>query len=133
MERPGVGVGVIIERAGKVFLQKRRGAHGEGTWSLPGGKLDFGESPEECAIREVKEECGMVIQNPKFVTITNDLFRERNIHYITLFLRAESSEGEPKITEPEKTTEQGWFSWDKLPQPLFLPLKNFLKNGFPKA
>ena len=52
MDRPKVGVGVIVVKEGKVLLQRRRGAHGEGTWGFPGGHLEFKESWEECAKRE---------------------------------------------------------------------------------
>ena len=66
-ESPRVGVGVIITRNEQVLLLKRKNVHGSGSWSTPGGHLDFGESPEECAIREAKEEADLditKIQNP---------------------------------------------------------------------
>ena len=44
---PRVGVGVIVQRDGRILLGKRLGAHGEGTWALPGGHLEFGESVAE--------------------------------------------------------------------------------------
>ena len=46
---PKVGTAIIITRDNKILLMKRRGPHGAGTWSPPGGHLDFGESPEQCA------------------------------------------------------------------------------------
>ena len=60
-ELPKVGVGVIVVRDGKVLLGKRRGAHGEGSWSFPGGHLEFNELLEICAKREAKEETGLEI------------------------------------------------------------------------
>ena len=56
---PQVGVGVVIVRDGKVLLGLRRGSHGAGSWALPGGHLEWGESVESCARREVKEETGL--------------------------------------------------------------------------
>ncbi len=55
-EAPRVGVAVLISRGKQVLLLKRKGVLGAGSWAPPGGHLDFGESPEECAIREAKEE-----------------------------------------------------------------------------
>ena len=74
MNRPQVGVAVIIAHNGRVLLLKRKGSHGEGTWAPPGGHLEFGESLEECAMRETLEETEIVIDNVQFVAITNDVF-----------------------------------------------------------
>ncbi len=68
MERklPKVGVAAIIIRDGKVLVGRRVGAHGHGTWSFPGGHLEFGEEAEQGIAREVKEETGMdVVGAPK--------------------------------------------------------------------
>ena len=62
-ERPKVGVGVIIIKDGKVLLGKRKNAHGEGSWSFPGGHLEFNEELFDCAKREVLEETGIKIKN----------------------------------------------------------------------
>jgi hypothetical protein len=50
---PRVGVGIIITKGNQVLLLRRHNAHGAGSWSTPGGHLDFGESPEACAIRSI--------------------------------------------------------------------------------
>ena len=49
---------------------------------------------------------------------------------ITLFVRAEWRSGEPTIREPEKMADLRWFAWDALPQPLFLPIENLLRQGY---
>ena len=56
---PRVGVGVIIVKAGKVLIGERKGSHGAGQYALPGGKLEWKETWEECARREVLEETGI--------------------------------------------------------------------------
>jgi 8-oxo-dGTP diphosphatase len=53
--RPKVGIGVFIFKDGKFLMGCRKGTHGAGTWSVPGGHLEFGESFEECAEREALE------------------------------------------------------------------------------
>ncbi|MBI2514615.1 NUDIX domain-containing protein [Candidatus Wolfebacteria bacterium] len=128
--RPKVGVGVIVMKDGKVPLGKRRGSHGEGSWCLPGGHLEFGESWEDCAKREVTEESGVTIKNIRFGAATNDIFEEEGKHYITIYMLADWDSGELKITEPEKWDKWDWFEWGKFPEPLFIPLCNLLKQGF---
>jgi 8-oxo-dGTP pyrophosphatase MutT (NUDIX family) len=59
-----VGSGVIIENAqGEILLQRRSDTH---NWGLPGGSMEPGESLEETAKREVKEETGLIIEKLKF-------------------------------------------------------------------
>lgn len=127
---PKVGVGVIVLKEGKVLMQKRRDAHGIGTWSFFGGHLELNETPESCAKREALEELGVVISDIKTVGFTNDIFQSEGKHYITIFVVANSFEGEPRICEPDRTSEIGWFSWSNLPKPLFLPIENLLLQGF---
>jgi 8-oxo-dGTP diphosphatase len=129
MNIPRVGVGVLVLKDGKVLLSKRKADHGKGTWNLPGGHLEYGESPEECAIRESLEETGIRIKNVRFSTITNDLFKDGK-HYITLYMTAEWESGEPRIKEPDKAETWEWFDWDDLPRPLFMPLTTLKKQGF---
>ncbi len=130
MERPKVGVGVCILKEGKVLLGKRKSSHGAGDWHFPGGHLEYGEEPEETAVREVMEETGVKIKNVRFSTITNDVFEKEGKHYITICMIADYDSGEPKVLEPEKAELWDWYKWDELPKPLFLPLKNLVKKGF---
>lgn len=125
---PRIGVGVIIEKNGRVLLIKRTNVHGTGSWSTPGGHLEHGESPEECAIREVKEETGVDIGDVKFRGITNDLFEVSKKHYITIWMEGRSLSGEPVADADHEASDVGWFAWDALPEPLFLSLKNFVEG-----
>lgn len=125
---PRVGVAVLIIRGNTVLLGKRKGSHGEGSWGFPGGHLELGESWEECATRECLEETGLTPKNVHFWTATNDVFNEQK-HYVTLFMRAEA-DGEPHILEPNKCEEWRWYTWDSLPENLFLPIRNLIKNGY---
>ncbi len=130
MERPKVGVGVIVRKDGKVLMLRRSGAHGQGTWCFPGGHLEFDEEVEDCAKRETLEESGVTIKNLQRGPYTNDIHDEEDKHYITLFIISDHDTGEPYITEPDKCSEIGWFDWHSLPQPLFLPVKNLKESGF---
>ena len=129
---PRVGVAVIIERDEKVLLVKRKNAHGAGTWAVPGGHLEFGETAEECAVRETREEVGVAISGIRFAALTNDIFPEEGKHYITIWMQAASSDGEPCIAARREVGDVGWFNWKDLPAPLFLPLQNLLDGkGYP--
>ncbi len=127
--RPKVGVSVIVMKDGKVLLGKRKGAHGEGSWAFPGGHLEFCESLEDCAKREVAEEVGITIKNVKKLTFTNDIFKEENKHYITCFVTSDYDAGEVKNMEPNKCEAWDWFLWNKFPEHLFLALQNLLKEN----
>ena len=89
--RPMVGVGVVVTRKsdGKVLLGKRKGSHGAGEWSFPGGHLEFGEEPEGCAAWELYEEAGLLLDNAHRGPYTNDIFAEEGKHYITLYVIAD--------------------------------------------
>lgn len=123
---PRVGVGVIITKDQQVLLLRRRNTHGAGTWSTPGGHLDFGETPEQCAVREVKEETGLDIDAVAFRAITNDVFAAEGRHYITIWMEGRYTGGEPILAAPYEASEIGWFAWNALPTPLFLPLQHLL-------
>lgn len=123
---PQVGVGVLIFREGKLLLGRRKGSHGSGDWSAPGGHLEFGESPEDCARREVLEETGLVLGELNNGAFVSDVFPEVNKHYITLLLVAQDPQGEPQTREPEKCEGWQWFAPENLPQPLFAPLRTWI-------
>ncbi|KEQ16250.1 nucleotide triphosphate diphosphatase NUDT15 [Endozoicomonas numazuensis] len=127
---PKIGVAVIVIRDSKILLGRRINSHGQGQWAFPGGHLEFGESPEECGIREVMEETGLNINQLRTGPYTNDVFITEGKHYITLFMIAESSSGIPQVKEPEKCLEWEWFEWDHLPAPLFLPIVHLKELGY---
>lgn len=129
-KRPLIGVGVVVIKDGKILFQKRKSAHGRGTWSFPGGHLEFGESPEECARRETMEEAGLEIKNLRLGPFTNDVHVSEDKHYITLYVISDWVEGEPRVMEPEKCECWQWCDWNDLPRPLFLPIEHLLERNF---
>ena len=136
----GAGIGIMILRDGKILLGKRHddpekadsALHGEGTWSMPGGKLDFGETPHEGAKREAEEETGLEINKDKLklISVTNEIVTDA--HFITLGFLCENFSGEPKVMEPDEITEWKWFDLDNLPTPIFSPSEKILKNFISK-
>jgi 8-oxo-dGTP diphosphatase len=130
---PRVGVAIIIVKNNRMLLVQRKSVHGAGTWSTPGGHLEFGESPEQCAAREAFEEVGIAAREIKFRAVTNDIFRDTGKHYITLWMETDQFTSEPRINAPDEVANLDWFDWNALPQPLFLPIQNLLTGKcYPK-
>jgi 8-oxo-dGTP diphosphatase len=129
---PRVGLGVFVWKDGKFLMSKRRGAHGHDTWSIPGGNLEFGESWEECAKREVLEETGLSVTNIRFLAATNDLFPDHDKHYTTIWVYSDWKSGEPKLMEPDKYIDHQWRNFKTLPAPLFEPCWKNLRKAKPE-
>ncbi len=125
-----VGVGIFVFKDGKFLMGQRRNAHGDGSWSVPGGHLEFGESFEDTARREVKEETNILIKNVRFGAVTNDYFKDDGKHYITIWMLSEYDSGDVEITEPDKFIKMEWYDFDTLPAPLFLPWQQLLTSQF---
>lgn len=117
-QRPKVGVGVIIlDGDGRLVLGKRKGAFGEGCWCLPGGHLEFSESFEECARREVLEETGLTVKNVGIVGVSNGVLQKEGLHYVTIIMAADHAAGTPATIEKDRFVDVGRF--DGLPEPFF--------------
>lgn len=104
---------------------------------MAGGHMEYMESFETCAKREVKEETDIEIKNIRFLRLLN-LKDYPPKHYVDIGLLAEWKSGNPKVMEPEKAESWGWYEIDKLTKPLFSTLpayfealitgKNFFDN-----
>lgn len=125
-QRPKVGVGVMICKEGKYLLGKRNGKHAPGEYAPPGGHLEYLESVEECARREVMEETGIEIQNVRLLCLSNQKEYVPK-HYINIGILADWKTGEPKVMEAEKSEEWQWYDLDSFPKPLFATVKYYIQ------
>lgn len=133
-KKVGAGLGVLILKDNKILLGKRHTdpnkadseLHGEGTWTMPGGKLEFGESFEEGAKREVFEETGLELGKIEVICVNND--KNDYAHFITIGLFSDDFIGEPKVMEPDEITEWQWFGLNNLPDQMYFPSVNVLEN-----
>jgi 8-oxo-dGTP diphosphatase len=126
----GVGVGVLVVSQGLLLLGKRKGSHGAGCWAAPGGGLEFGESLEACAQRELLEETGLRASSIELGPYSSDVFVAEQRHYLTVFVVARGITGTPQNLEPHKCEGWAWFNWGELPTPLFAPLQTLLLIGW---
>ncbi len=134
--RPKVGVGImILNNNGEVLLGKRHDdaekassdLHGEGTWTMPGGKLDFHETLIEGVIREVAEEIGVDIpkKNLEVLCVQDDMVPDN--HYVTVGFICRNFANEPKVMEPEEITEWKWYNLNNLPEKIYPPSAKMIK------
>lgn len=147
-EIPRVGVGVFILNDKNDFIfGRRKGSHGAGTWALPGGHLEYGESFEECANREVLEETGLRVESLQFLTAVNSVLQDSGKHYVTIFMvsKLKDANDQPQLLEPQKCEGWHWISWKTMlqwyadehdsvneaqsgSQVLFLPMKSLVEQ-----
>lgn len=133
LPRPGVGI-MLLNSKSEVLLGRRHDdpekakslLHGEGKWTLPGGKLDFGERLDECALRETLEETGIRAGKLKPISIADDIVHDA--HFVSIGFLCREFEGEPEAREPEEITEWRWFPVGELPSPIFPPSRKIIDN-----
>ncbi len=115
--RPRVGVGVVFVRQGLVFLARRTGSLGGGSWGSAGGHLESGETLEECARREAQEEFGVDVGDLRFLCVSNII--AYGWHYLDVEFLGDIGEQEPRLMEPDAFDGSGWFPLSSLPEPVF--------------
>ncbi len=116
--RPKVGIGVAIFKEGKVLMSIRKGGKADGEYQFPGGHLENQESFEECARREVREECRLEISNILFSFVANGK-KYAPKHFVHLGFTADWHWGEPKQMEPDKSGPWDWYEIESMPKPTF--------------
>jgi 8-oxo-dGTP diphosphatase len=115
---PGLGTGLAILRDGKLLLYRRLKAPEAGCWSIVGGKVDHMELAAKAAIREAEEESGLSIGGIDYLCTEEVIVEADRQHWISLIYVCRDFSGEPRLMEPDKLSNFGWFGRDELPTPL---------------
>ena len=113
----GVGIGaVIINDEGKYLLAKRgqKAKNERGKWEFPGGSVEFGDTMKDTIIREMQEELGVTIEVAEHLSPIDHIIPEEGQHWVTSTFTAKIIDGTPKIMEPGKCEEIGWFTLDEI-------------------
>jgi 8-oxo-dGTP diphosphatase len=79
---------VVLTADGKILLVKHRKGSRQ-YWVLPGGRLEYGETFQECAIRELKEETGLDIKVQRLIYMSEAIAPDRSRHIVNVYLTAE--------------------------------------------
>ena len=135
MKEPSVGLGIIILNDLKEVLLILRNNDAkkadsdmrlEGTWTLPAGKVRYGETLFEAAKRKAKGEVNLDVDGFDIVSLANDI--NDYAHFLTVGLLANSKEGEISLGDTEEHVDFGFFAMDNLPENLCEPSKKILRN-----
>lgn len=128
-----LAVGIIVTKNSKLLLGKRKNAFGAGSWGLPAGHLEYGETLVECAVRELKEETGITADKNDlaFFTIVDAV--RADSHYVHVGFELQKEPGEITLMEPDKC--EGWEFFDKanLPDPIFIGNQGIIEAYLKKS
>ncbi len=132
---PGVGIGILIlNEKNEVLLILRNDdankalsdMHLEGNWTLPAGKIKYGETIFEAAIRKTKKEVNLDIRDLEMISIADDI--NPYAHFVTIGVLARMYSGTIDLGNTEEHVDYGFFALDKLPKNLCEPSKKIIDN-----
>ncbi len=125
--RPSVGVAVVVVKDRKILIGEDR-RKGE-VYGVPGGHWESGESFNDCAIREVKEESSIICKNPTLISVYDFYREDKDKSYVTIGMKAEYESGELKDLPEEERHDWQWYSpEDALKLNLFPPDKILIER-----
>lgn len=128
--QPRVRVAVVLPQNDRLLLVRHR--KGENRyWLLPGGGLDFGETIEECAKREVREETGLEITTSQMLYISEAICPQGTRHIINIYLLGEIIGGSLEKGAEEVLDGVAFVPFEELPSlTLYPPIQETLLNSW---
>ena len=135
-EVPLVGVGAIIIESTRVLLVKRAHPPLQAQWSIPGGVLEVGELVREAAIREAREETGLIVEPEDLLGVYDRILRdpEKRVqyHYVLIDFLCRRVAGD--LAAASDAAEVRWFAREELPAlNLAKDTQDVIRKGFGKS
>ena len=139
MEKIGIGVGIIIKNEEDKILMLLRNDDAkkadsdmrlEGTWTLPSGKVKFGETIEEAGIRKTKQECNLDVSKIKVICVQNDV--NKYAQFATFGLIAEEYSGTIKLPKTDEIVKYDWFAVNDMPENTCIPTRRIIEKYLSK-
>lgn len=127
----GVGVGaIIVDENGRLFMAQRGplAKNERGLWEFPGGGVEFGEKLVDALRREMREEYGIDIEVGELLDVVDHILPDEGQHWVSPTFICRLLNGEPRILEPGKCSQIGWFAPDAVPAELTIISRHNLIN-----
>ena len=121
---PTVDIIIELERGGIVLIKRKNPPYG---WAIPGGFVDYGESLEEAALREAKEETNLEVEDLRQFRAYSDPNRDPRHHTISMVYVAKSK-GKPEACDD--ALEIGIFTESPLPAEIAFDHRKILHDYF---
>ncbi|MGH2457728.1 MAG: NUDIX hydrolase [Chloroflexota bacterium] len=127
-----VGVGAIVTRGERVLLARRGHAPAEGAWSIPGGRVELGETLPEALRREIQEECCLDVTVGDVAIVLDRITRRPDgalvSHYLIVDFWATAASGQARASSDAAAV--GWFTLDEIRQlPTTTNLASYLEEA----
>jgi 8-oxo-dGTP diphosphatase len=134
-EHPLVGVGAIIINGPRVLLVKRAHPPLQAQWSIPGGVLEVGEFVRDAAVREAREETGLIVEPGELLGVYDRVLRDLEsrvqYHYVLIDFLCRPVSGE--LLAASDAAEVRWFTREELPAlNLAADTQDVIRKGFEK-
>lgn len=134
-DQPIVGVGAVVICNGKILLGKRKNDPGKGKWSIPGGIVELGEDLEQTAIREIKEETGLEVDEPELIDVVNNVVLDEKgkikYHFVIVDYFLKLKCGAPRAASDAE--ELRWLALDEVEKcDLTETFREFFRRNYKK-
>lgn len=108
-DRPSVGVAIVIIKDGKIAIGKDT-RKGDAVYGVPGGHWESGETLKECAIREVREECGVEVDDIQLISVYDFYREDKAKSYVTIGTKANYVTGDFSDLQKEGRLDWAWYT-----------------------